>query len=80
MKPDPNKFRITTGTVQCMVVRMGDETLPLLSHHFGRPEYDREKPILSDSLREQAQPIVDALNANTLDWETAKKKLDRISY
>jgi hypothetical protein len=57
-----------------MVVRLS----PFLCHHFGRPEYDRNLPILSDRIKKQAQPIVDALNDGTLDLETAKKRLDKI--
>lgn len=62
------------GTVQPIVVSKD----PHFFHHFGRPEYDRNKPVLSDYLREQAQPIVDKLNAGTITREEAKKLLDRL--
>lgn len=46
--------------------------------HFGRAQYDRDLPILTDSLREQAQPIVDALNEGRIDTVQAEKLLGRI--
>lgn len=75
-RPDDDKFHVTSGTVQSCVVRMS----PFAMHHFGRCEYDRDKPVTTDSLRQQGQAICDALNAGDIDWETAKKRLDEIWY
>ena len=75
-RPASDKFCVASGTVQPYVCR---ET-PFAMHHFGRCEYDRNKPVLSDSLRQQGQAVCDALNAGEIDWETAKKRLDKIWY
>jgi len=71
------RYTITHGTVQAYVA--GFKTSPSI-HHFGRPQYDRAIPILTDSLRDQAQPIVDMLNAGTISEATARSMLDKIWY
>lgn len=68
------KYWLSTGTVQC-VVRCDN---PWWMYHFGHAEYDNQKPILTDSIKRQAQPILDALNAGTMTHEQAEKELDRI--
>lgn len=65
-------YKIYVGTVQCYVAG------PCFFKHFGRAEYDRNKPVLSQRLQEQAQPIVDALNAGLITHEAANIKLDLI--
>jgi hypothetical protein len=75
-KPDPSRFHLGAGTVQPLVSR----STPWFCHHFGRAEYDRDKPVVSDSIRQQAQPIIDELNAGTLTIEEAKVKLDKIWF
>lgn len=67
-------YFLSTGTVQCVVCRDS----PFYVRHFGRAQYDRDKPVLSDYIREQARPIVDRLNAGELTIEAAEKLLDRI--
>ncbi len=67
-------FKIYEGTVQCYVARCK----PFYMKHFGRPEYDRTKPVLSDRIRHQAHPVVDGLNNGTLTIEEAEKQLDKI--
>lgn len=71
---DPKQYCLTSGTVQPFVVCHE----PWFLHHFGPIQYDRDKPVLSESIRQQAQPIVDALNAGTMNSETAKKELNKI--
>lgn len=53
---------------------------PWLMHFFGRAEYQREKPVMSDSIRSQAQPIVDAMNSGTITVEDGLRQLDEIWY
>ena len=68
------KYAICEGYVQCFVA--SDSFM----HHFGRAEYDRNRPVLSESLREQAQPIVDRLNDGSMSHEEAKAMLDKIHW
>lgn len=74
MKTEARKFYLGAGTVQPVISRM----TPFYCKHFGRAEYDRERPVVSDSIRKQAQPIVDALNNGTMTIAEAEKKLDNI--
>jgi len=69
-------FLLGHGTVQCCVSRVK----PYYSKYFGRAEYLREKPVLSESIRSQAQPIVDAMNSGELSIEEAELRLDQIWY
>ena len=71
---EDNKFRIGVGIVQCFIIRNS----PHFMHHFGGPQYQRELPILTESLKKQAEPIVDALNNGSITVEEAKEKLDKI--
>lgn len=71
------RYVLTCGTVQCYVARTGGSVTPLWIHHFGRVEYDRDKPVLSDRIHKQAQPIVDQLNAGSITQEQAVRLLDR---
>lgn len=66
------KFSLGEGTVQCYVLRES----PWLMHFFGRAEYQREKPVMSDSIRSQAQPIVDAMNSGTITVEDGLRQLE----
>lgn len=70
------QYYITAGTVQCFACCKN----PFWMHHFGRAEYQRELPVMTDSLREQAQPIMDQLNAGTITTKEAEKLLDKIWY
>jgi hypothetical protein len=72
MKDTP--YGLGIGTVQCYLGR----ERPWVMHFFGRAEYSRDRPILSDSIRSQAQPIVDALNAGTMSLSDALLALDCI--
>lgn len=67
------RYYITTGTVQCYV-----KGPALFMHHFGRAEYDISKPVLSETLLSQAQPIVDLLNTGDITETDAKALLDKI--
>lgn len=77
---DPMVYHLTWGTVQCYVHRPGDHETPMFLHFFGRAEYDRNKPVLSESLRKQAEPIVDQLNCGEITEDEAKKALDKIYW
>jgi hypothetical protein len=67
-------YSIGIGTVQPYI------SGPDFFQHFGRAAYDRNIPVLSDSLREQAEPIVAALNYGEISHERAKKLLAEIWY
>lgn len=69
------KYGISYGTVQAYVT--GFSTSPYIQH-FGRTQYDRNLPILTDSLRAQAAPIVAELNAGTIGEDEARKRLARL--
>ena len=70
-----NHYRIEKGTVQPFI--SGFTTSPYIQH-FGRAEYDRNKPILSNSLLSQATPIVNDLNLGNISEKEARKKLQKI--
>lgn len=71
-------YKLTAGTVQAMVCGKGSDLSTLFTHHFGRAQYDRSKPILTERLAAKAQPIVDALNAGTMSEVDARTELDKI--
>lgn len=71
------KYKLSHGTVQAYVV-CGDS--PMFMHHFGRPEYDSAKPIVSESIRNQAAPIVADLNEGLISEADAIVALDKIWY
>ncbi len=77
---DPMKYILYEGTVQAVAFRQGDAHTNMFSHHFGRAEYDKNKPVISDSIRTQAQPIIDKLNAGEITEDDARKLLDQISF
>lgn len=68
-------YRVNTGTVQAFVQWFSDS--PYI-HHFGPAQYDRDKPIIRDWMREAVKPIIDALNAGTMTEDEARKALDKI--
>lgn len=70
------KYYLGAGTVQPVVGRDS----PFFLFHFGRAEYQRDLPIVTDSIRTQAQPIVDALNAGTITQDEAIEKLKAIYW
>lgn len=71
---DPTKAYLSSGTVQPIVLRH----TPWLCHSFGAAQYHRDLPVLTDGVREQAQPIVDRLNAGEITDEQAKAELSKI--
>lgn len=73
---DDTKFYISEGGVQCYIAR----STPFTMIHYGRVEYDRDKPILTESLRRQGQEICDKLNAGEMTLNTAKVLLSKIWY
>ncbi len=75
-KFDKSKFYLGSGTVQPTVSR----DTPYFYHHFGRCAYHRDTPVMSDSIRKQAEPIVARLNTGELTVEEAVKLLDKIWY
>lgn len=68
-------YYVSTGTVQAWVGEFSD--FPSI-HHFGPTQYDSQKPILRDWMREKVKPILDALNAGTMTEDDARKALDKI--
>lgn len=80
LPPEPEgveQYQLCVGTVQCYV--SGFKAPPFL-HHFGRTEYDSAKQILTVSLEQQAQPIVDKLNRNETSEPEARILLNGITY
>lgn len=69
-------YWLSTGTVQ-PIARCDS---PFWCYHFGHAQYDRDKPILTDSIRQQAEPIITALNAGDITREEAEKELDKIWF
>ena len=65
-------YRFGIGAVQPYIYDPEDLTTFLW---FGAPQYDSRKPVFSESLREQAQPILDALNAGTMTDSEARQEL-----
>lgn len=80
VKIDSTKYEIGVGTVQAYVCRQGNKDIPMFFQHFGRAEYDRDKPILSKGLKEKAQEVCNLLNSNEIDETEAKKRLEAIWY
>lgn len=73
---DPEKFYVSSGTVQCYISR----EQPHKMIFFGRAEYDRAKPILTDHLRAQGQAVCDKLNAGEIDVKQAEELLEKVWY
>ena len=71
-----SKFIVSSGTVQPVIYR----SEPYCMIHYGRAEYSVDRPVLSESLREQGQAICDALNDGSMTLDEAKKKLARIYF
>lgn len=74
MKQDKTQFIVAAGTVQCYIARSD----PFFMQHYGRAEYDRDKPVMSDRMREQGNAVCILLNNQLIDIEQAKKILDKI--
>lgn len=53
---------------------------PWFFHGFGRAEYDRDKPVISDSIRSQVEPILKELNDGQISLEDALTHIDRIWF
>ena len=68
-------YNVDIGTVQCMIY----QHTPNITIHYGRAEYDKHKPILTDSLKKQGEAICDLLNSKVLKLEEARLILARIS-
>lgn len=69
-------YFLCAGTVQPYVASDGDS--PYFCFHFGFAEYERDKPVVKDHHRKEAQPIIDKLNAGELSHEEAKDLLSKI--
>lgn len=72
------KYKFGIGTLQPFIYKPDDLSMP--SMWFGLPEYDSRKPVFSDSLRRQAQPILDALNNGTMTEDDARERLKAIRW
>jgi hypothetical protein len=71
-------YTVGVGTVQCYVHKDTGENNRMFMQHFGHSEYDRNKPIFKEHLRESVQPILDGLNNGTMTEAEATEKLKRI--
>lgn len=71
---DMTKYWLGEGTVQPVLAKKGKGIIC----HFARAEYARELPVLSESIKAQAQPIVDKLNEKQITEKQAVKELQRI--
>ena len=67
-------YHVREGSLQPMVVNMD----PFFLCHYGPAQYDRDKPILTESLREQGQSVCDRLNAGEISEEEAEVLLSKI--
>jgi len=70
-------YQLGTGTVQCFVTGIKPEQ-PLFMHHYGLPQYDRNKPIMTAYYRLEGQKVVDKLNDGTITEFEAVVMLERI--
>lgn len=77
---DPMIYRLGHGTVQPIVIRVGDHEHSMFLHHFGHPVYDGRQPILSESCARQARRIVIGLNDGTITEDEARAMLDKIRF
>ena len=75
---DKPKYIFGIGTVQPFIYKPDDLSIPFL--WFGAPQYEVSKPAFTDSQREQAQPILDALNAGTMTEDEAREQLATIRW
>ena len=69
------KYRLTCGVVQAYVV--GFTSVPYLEF-FGAAQYESDKPILTDRLREWAEPIIADLNSGAITEEEGRNRLGRL--
>lgn len=74
--PASNQWRVSRGTVQCYIIRPEPHAMIF----FGCAEYDREKPVMTDSLREQGQAVCDALNARQITETEAIEQLSKVYF
>jgi hypothetical protein len=65
-------YKVFTGNVQGYVANSNGDGI---FQHFGKPEYDINKPVISDRIRKLAQGIVDQLNKKMISEDEAVKKL-----
>lgn len=70
-----NKWKLYSGTVQAYVAREGE---PLTMFFFGLPQYDRNKPVISEYKKEKTNKILDQLNNNEISEDEAKSLLKKI--
>jgi hypothetical protein len=70
-------YKLGTGTVQCFVTGNKPEQ-PLFIHHYGLPQYDKKKPIMTPYLKYEGQKVVDKLNDGTITEFEAVVMLERI--
>lgn len=73
---DKGRYILCAGTVQPYVYR----DAPFFMRHFARAEYERDKPVVSKSIREKAQPIIDRMNAGELSHDAGVAELERIYW
>ncbi len=69
------KYSLSSGTVQSFV--RGFTSVPYLEF-FGIAQYESDKPILTDRLREAAEPIVADLNSGAITEDEGRSRLDRL--
>ena len=69
-----DKYTIEIGTVRAYLAG------PDCFHGFGRCEYDQKKPVLKESTKAHAIPIVVALNKNQITIKDACQKLDTLYW
>lgn len=71
----PERYTVRLGTVQPYVAGFSDS--PFIQH-FGMPEYDRNRPILRDSLRERVEPIVADMNKGRISESEGRRRIKRL--
>lgn len=65
------KYGLIAGRVQPIVIREDSGW----SCHFGRCEYDKNKPIIPEQTRDRVESIIFQLNNGTIDEREAEKLL-----
>lgn len=72
------RYEVSHGTVQCYIINQGEGEFYM--HHFGRAEYDRNKPVLTKSLHDQGMVVCQKLNSGEISENEANKILDAIYF
>lgn len=71
-------YIVAGGSVQPYVARCGTREISGFMCHFGLPNYDSSRPVLSDRYRSEGQKVCDMLNSGEINECEARKLLAKI--